>query len=128
MQPEMDLVQEAGVVELPHEVTTTHEPDVPATGGLAHSAMHLPDVTGDETNVSSGYRRKVVSGEHPTRPVRVVLLAAGRRTATPASCAKGGADIDGGDHAAAEATLLPSLSRCWSAAEGKSTTARKAVL
>src|SRR5688500_16036529 len=61
------LVEQAGVVELSDEITAADQPDVLATGGLGHGAVHGPDVAAREADVGAGDARQRPGGEHPGR-------------------------------------------------------------
>src|SRR4051812_18774725 len=51
----VDLVEQAGVVELANELPTANEPDVLAAGRVQHRLVHRSDVTADEPDVRPGH-------------------------------------------------------------------------
>jgi hypothetical protein len=77
--PEDDLVEQARVVELPHEVAAADEPEVRAGEPLCNRVMHRADVSLDEGDLGVGDGWELAAREDPAGPLAVVA-APGVRT------------------------------------------------
>jgi hypothetical protein len=61
----MDLIEESMIVELPHKVPPSDDPEVLPAGCLSHGAVYRTNITSGEPNVSAINRRESPRGEDP---------------------------------------------------------------